>query len=250
MEFELTAINGLVLGILFIAALCRGTFGFGDGLIAVPFLVMFLGAKLAAPLMALIGSTVAVMMFLMDLKKVDWSATWRLVLGAFFGIPAGIYFLKNVPEAIASGGLGLILLSFSIYCLSGVELREMKSDWPSYLFGFFGGALGGAWNTAGPPIVLYGTLKRWPPDRFRVTLQGFFVPTNIAIVVSHFLASNVTPSVLGFYVAALPLGVVALIIGKKLNGLIPPEKFSRVLHILLLILGLSLLVKAGIGLRG
>jgi uncharacterized protein len=250
MEFEFSLIhallfNGLILGILFIATLSRGTFGFGDGLIAVPFMVMFLGARAAAPLMAMVGGSMAVVMFLKDLKTVDWSATWRLVLGALFGIPVGIYFLQEVPEAIAAGALGILLLLFSIYSLSGFAPPKLKSDRVGYLFGFFGGCLAGAWNTAGPPIVLFGTLKRWPPARFRVTLQGFFVPINLALIASHFAAGNLTSTVLGVYFAAIPLGILALYIGKQLNGLIPPEKFSKVLYTLLFVLGTILVTRSG-----
>jgi uncharacterized protein len=244
LEFEFSSINAIVLGILFIAMLARGTFGFADGLISVPFLVMLLGTKVAVPIVALIGATISLVIFFSDLKKVDWAATWRLVVSAFVGIPLGIHFLQSVPEYVAAGLLGLILLIFAIYSLSGYKVGQMTSDRPSYIFGFIAGCLAGAWNTAGPPIVLYGTLKGWPPDRFRATLQGYFVPTNCALVVGHFVAGNVTPKVAGIYVACLPLGVIALVLGTKLNGLIPAEKFAHVLHILLLILGIILVSKA------
>ena len=44
-----------VLSVVFLAALVRSTFGFGDALIAMPFLVVLVGLKTATPLMALIA---------------------------------------------------------------------------------------------------------------------------------------------------------------------------------------------------
>ena len=41
-------------------------------------------------------------------------------------------------------------------------------------FGFFAGILGGAYNTNGPPVVIYGSLRKWSPATFRATLQGYF----------------------------------------------------------------------------
>jgi hypothetical protein len=30
----------------------------------------------------------------------------------------------------------------------------------------------------GPPLVIYGALRRWTPERFRATLQGYFLPAS------------------------------------------------------------------------
>jgi len=41
--------------------------------------------------------------------------------------------------------------------------------------------IGGAYGMNGPPLVAYGSLRRWtPPERFRATLQGYFLPARAA----------------------------------------------------------------------
>ena len=32
----------------------------------------------------------------------------------------------------------------------------------------------------GPPLVIYGALRRWSPQHFRATLQGYFLPASLA----------------------------------------------------------------------
>jgi hypothetical protein len=31
----------------------------------------------------------------------------------------------------------------------------------------------------GPPLVIYGSMRRWSPQHFRATLQGYFLPASI-----------------------------------------------------------------------
>lgn len=50
-----------ILTIVFLAALVRGAFGFGDALIGMPLLALFVPLTFATPLMALVGPTLAVL---------------------------------------------------------------------------------------------------------------------------------------------------------------------------------------------
>ena len=49
-----------------------------------------------------------------------------------------------------------------------------------------------------------------------------------------------TPTVLGLYVYALPVLAVALLTGELLNRNVKPERFSRILHGSLVVMGLLL----------
>ena len=43
--------------------------------------------------------------------------------------------------------------------------------------GVLSGVLGGALNEAGPPVVIYLTLKHWPKDDVKATLQVYCTRT-------------------------------------------------------------------------
>ena len=104
------------------------------------------------------------------------------------------------------------------------------------------GVLGGAYNTNGPPVVIYGALRRWPPERFRATLQGYFLPTGLLILTTHGLAGLWTPQILQLYGLSLPLILTAIFLGGKLNQRISPGGFERLIYLSLLGLGFLLLV--------
>ena len=37
----------------------------------------------------------------------------------------------------------------------------------------------------GPPLVIYGALRRWSPQYFRATLQGYFLPATLAGLIGY-----------------------------------------------------------------
>jgi uncharacterized membrane protein YfcA len=167
---------------------------------------------------------------------------WRLILASLAGIPVGLLLLTQAPENMVKGILGVCLILFGLYSLIRPALPSLYQSGWAYGFGFIAGVLGGAYNTNGPPIVTYGTLRRWPPDRFRATLQGYFIPTGGLIALSHGLAGLWTKEVLVYYLLAFPFVLAAIFLGGKLNGYIPADRFERLLNLALIGLGIMLIV--------
>jgi uncharacterized membrane protein YfcA len=176
-------------------------------------------------------------------RSVRLASAWRLVLASLLGIPIGLLFLKGAYEGLVRTVLAFVIISFSLYSLIKPRLFTLTSEKSAFFFGFVAGILGGAYNTNGPPIVVYGTLRKWPAESFRATLQGYFFPTGLFILLGHGLGGLWTPRVLRFYLISLPVIFLAFIFGSKLNQSIPPGKFDRVVHVFLIAIGVMLLFK-------
>lgn len=231
-----------VIVVIAVSTLVRSTFGFGDALIAMPLLTLVAGVTTATPLVGLMALTSAATIVASSWRLIDIKSAWRLIVASLIGIPFGLYLLHAAPESFVKRFLGLLLISFSLYNLTRPQLPKLQSSHLAYPFGFLAGILGGAYNTNGPPIVLYGTLRRWVPIRFRATLQGYFLPTSIFIVTGHALSGFWTSNVLHAYGWSLPFILSAIFIGGKLNRLLPVAKFIRILYFVLIILGLLLMI--------
>ncbi len=231
----------IILCIVFISTLTRSTFGFGDALIAMPLLSLFVNIKIATPLIALIAFFIAISILIKNINRVEFKSAWRLILSSLVGIPIGLWYLKDINESVIKLILGVIILFFGIYSLVKPKLVELKKETYSWIFGFFAGILGGAYNTNGPPIVIYSSLKKWNPQNFRATLQGYFFTTGILIIAGHGLAGNFTKEVLTYFVYCLPVVLIAVIIGAKINKRIPLEKFHKFIYLILIILGAVLI---------
>jgi uncharacterized membrane protein YfcA len=237
-----SAIIFTVLLILFISTFTRSTLGFGDALIAMPLLTLVVGVQTATPLVAFMGTTIAATILWNNWRSVDVRAAWRLIVSSLVGIPFGLWLLTVAPGNVVKIILGVVLILFGGYNLLRPKLTMLRNQHWAYLFGFVAGILGGAYNTNGPPVVVYGTLRRWPPVHFRATLQGYFLPTGFLILAGHALGGLWTRQVWQMYIFALPLIFVAIFFGGKVNKRIRPERFSQLLYIILIILGLLLII--------
>jgi len=240
---ELSTTTLLVMGILFLSTFIRSALGFGDALVAMPLLAIIVGVQTATPLTAMGATTIAIIILIKAWKKVDIKAAWRLVLTTWIGIPVGIYFLQAAPELLVKSLLGIIITGFGLYNLFAANLPHLVNENWAYLTGFIAGILGGAYNTNGPPVVIYGMLRRWDPEKFRATLQGYFLPTGLAILISHGLAGMWTREVVNLYLYSIPVIIAAVLIGGKVNQLIPQGKFDKIIYGFLVIVGVLLIIR-------
>ena len=68
------------LPVVFISALLRSTFGFGNAVVAMPLLVLAMGMNIATPLVGLISTTISIGMFVKLFRKVDCKSLSVLII--------------------------------------------------------------------------------------------------------------------------------------------------------------------------
>ena len=218
----------------FLATLSQTVVGFGAPLISMPFMIVWLGAKTATPLSALVGLLTSVFVLLYYRSHFNLQAVVKLLAAAVIGVPVGTYLLNMIDARSLKILLGVIVISYALYSLTSLKLPNLQGKFWEYIFGFFAGIMGGALNTSGPIVVIYASFKQWKPEEFRSNLQGFFIVTNIVIMVSHYFSGNLDNQfaanvgwAIGGMLAAI---VVGLIISSRVN-----EKIFRTLVIIVLI---------------
>ncbi len=245
MQFDLQTLA--VVGVLFVSTLVRSTFGFGDALLAMPLLAMVTGLRIATPLVALVASTIAFTILVRHWRAVRFASAWRLIVASLAGIPVGLFLLDRLPEAVMKSILAAVIVAFGLYSLINRTPFLLKSSRGAWPFGFTAGILGGAYNTNGPLVAVYGVLRHWPPAAFRATLQGYFFPTGLLILAGHAAAGFWTRPVGELFLLSAPAVLVAVWAGACLNRAIPEGKFDRWVHLTLLIVGLLLFVQTVTG---
>jgi uncharacterized membrane protein YfcA len=233
-----------VLAVISFATLIRSAFGFGEALVAVPLLALFIPVEVAAPLAVLVSITVAAIVLVQDWRDVHAGGAGRLVVSTMFGIPLGLLMLTRVAEPVVKAALAAVIIAFSAYRLAGRSRLELKDDRLAWLFGFGAGVLGGAYGMNGPPLVAYGALRRWPPERFRATLQGYFLPASLVGMAGYWAAGLWVPAVTRYYLASLPAVLVATTLGRILNRRMDGRRFLLYVHIGLVVIGGLLLLQA------
>lgn len=240
MEFVTLAI----LMIIFIATLVRSTFGFGESLIAVPLLIFFVPIDVAVPLSVLISIVIAGIVVIKDRKKIYFNSTKWLILSALLGIPIGLFLLIYGNEQFVKSILGIFIILYAIYSLFSTNTFKLKSDSKIWLFtcGFLSGIFGGAYGLNGPPLVIYGNMRRWSPKHFRATLQAYFLPASIIGMMGYWYKGLWTPMVTQYFLWSIPVVIPAIFLGRYLNHRLKGDTFLKYVYIGLVMIGILLLV--------
>lgn len=234
----------VVLAVLFLGTFVRTALGFGEALIAVPLLALLMPVELAAPIAVLVSITVACVMLIWDWRHVEFRSALHLVGFTLLGIPFGLLLLLHVPEPVVKALLGTVIALFSFYCLFNKKKSRLESNRFAWTFGLCAGVLGGAYGVNGPPIVVYGALRQWPPQRFRATMQGYFLPTSIGILIGYWSAGLWVPAVTNYFLLALPVVALAIFAGRRAANRLDGPKFFVWVHSGLIVAGVSLLLQA------
>jgi len=230
--------------ISFIATLVRSTFGFGESLVAVPLLSIFIPINVAVPLSVLISVLIALVVVVQDHKQIHLNSAKWLILFAIMGIPIGLLILVYGNELWVKTGLGILIILYSLYSLIGKNNFHLQNDSKLWLFvcGFLSGILGGAYGVNGPPLVVYGNMRKWSAKEFRATLQGYFLPASFIGILGYLFKGLITLGVLKYLMVSLPAVLPAIFVGRYLNHRLKNESFFKYVYAGLLLIGVLLIV--------
>lgn len=217
--------------VMLVATAFRTAFGFGEALIAVPLLALIIPVKLAAPVAVLASILIAGFVVYRDWKHIHLSGAYRLIASTLFGIPLGLLLLKNGSEALVKGILAFVLLSFSTYSLLRPQKTYFHDDRYAWIFGFLAGISGGSYGVNGPPLAIYGSLRGWSPEKFRATLQGYFLPASLVGMGGYFISGLWTREVNLLFASSLPSIGLGILLGRFLSGRVGAKLFHKALHL-------------------
>jgi uncharacterized membrane protein YfcA len=231
----------IILLIFFFAAFTQSLTGFGDALVAMALLPGLIGIQTSAPLVAIFALTIELVVLGRHWRSLNLRAILPIILTSAIGIPLGIWALQGVDENLVLSFLGGLIAAYAIYSLLNLKLPELNQPAWAYLFGLFAGLLGGAYNTSGPPVVIYGNARRWPPREFKSNLQSIFVLNSAMVFGGHAISGNVTPEVWQLYLWSIPAILLGFLAGNKMDHYLDADRFRRIVLWLLIVLGLRLI---------
>jgi uncharacterized protein len=238
-----------VVTVLFLATIIRSAFGFGEALVAVPLLALVLPVEVAAPVAVLVSITIAFVVVVQDWRHVHVRSAGWLLLFTLAGIPLGLLLLKEVAAPIVKALLAVVIVAFAIFSLLGSGNHELKNDRWAWLFGFVAGVMGGAYGMNGPPLAIFGSLRKWSPAHFRATLQGYFLPASLVGMCGYWVAGLWTPVVSRLYLLSLPAVLLGIFLGRMINRRANTRQFHLIIQVGLLVIGAFLLLQSATGHR-
>ena len=238
----MTANLSFVLLTVFLGCFTQSLTGFGVALVTMALLPSLFGLEIATPLVALVGITLEVLMLLRYHTSLRLKSIQGLLVSSLVAIPVGVIYFRRLDEGIALFILGLIIASYAVYALIGFRLPELNHPAWAWVFGLASGLLGGAYNTSGPPVIVYGNCRGWSPQEFKSNLSGYFLVGSLVVVSTHWAGGNITSDVGYFFLLSLPALLLGFLLGQSMDKWLKPELFRRIVLLFLIVLGARLML--------
>jgi len=183
--------------------------------------------------------------------KLKHALSWRnltpFIVGGAIGVPIGAMLLIHINPAYLRTGVGVLLVLYCTYSLARPAFKPVQFGVPADVgIGFLNGLLGGLTGLTGITVTIWCQLRPWPKDVQRTVFQ----PVNLAAIVlsaiSLSTAGVVTAETVKLYLLGLPLLLAGLWIGLQLYEKLDDATFRKVILLLLLVSGLTLIVPPSI----
>jgi uncharacterized protein len=175
------------------------------------------------------------------------------ILGGLVGVQAGVWILNNLPGPILTLAIGILVCIYSLYSTfkpAGFILRGYDGPAAGVAVGAVGGAIGGFTAFPGLAVVMWTGLRNTlTKAQTRAIVQPFIVFLQLAALVTN---ASQHPERFGkSYWIMLALTIPAVLPG-TLSGVwiyhkLSEVNFKRVVFILLMLVGATLVLKGWSG---
>ena len=174
---------------------------------------------------------------------VRWRGAAPFIIGGLMGVPAGTMLLTYIDPAYMRIGVGILLVVYSIYSLARPAIKLAHEGVAAEVgVGFLNGLLAGLTGLVGIVVVIWCQLRNWPKDVQRAIFQPVLLATILTSTVSLSAAGAVTAETMKLYLLGLPCMLAGTWVGLKLYGKLNDAAFRKIILLLLLVSGLSLIV--------
>jgi hypothetical protein len=230
--------------VVFGAYVIFGISAFGAALFTVPILSHFMPLDLVLPMCVLLDVSAALSLGVRYSREADKTEIAWMVPFSLAGAIAGVTLLVALPQQATIAGIGTFLVAYALYSLrQGERTRVVSQAWAP-VAGFVGGAFGTLFGVGAPPYAIYLAHRMRDKLSLRATLSNMVI-FSVSIRALVFTAGGLmlADRLLGFAVL-VPFTLAGLWLGNRLQARIARGALLRVVAVLLLLIGVSLLARA------
>lgn len=232
----------IILGILLISGIVKGTTGFGFALFSLPLLAHYISFKTLIPVLTLFNLSSSVQMIIQTREFNPGKRILWLSIFGILGTGVGTLILKFLSPTWLKFIASVSLIIISTLFISGYRFKVRKYRRGNVFSGLLSGFLGGSIAVSGPPLALFLTSLNVNTYQFRKTFAWFSIVTAGFAFVEQIKIDVVNVTVFKYFLYGWPIVFFSVIIGKKLNKIIPVKLFYKAVVIITLISGVFLFI--------
>lgn len=229
--------------ILMLANIIQAITGFAGGPLAMPPCIALVGisdAKAAITLIFLVSTAVVTFM---NLKLINFKKLAIMILFMVIGMIPGLWLYDHLETRVLMIVYGVIVVLIGLWKLLSRKNTDMKKPL-TYIALIVAGCMQGMFTSGGPFLALYATSEIKDKKEFRATVSAVWVILNIYLCSNMYSKGMYTDHSLKLFLFSLiPVGV-GIVIGNKINKKIRQETFLKLVYVLLILSGGTLLLNA------
>lgn len=231
-----------------ISGFAKGGFA-GIGALAMPIMAMGIdplsGAAILLPIL-IAQDTVSVWAFR---RSLDRTVLLVMLPGMAVGVLTGYLYASAVPESAILGMLGGLSVLFGLHRLwlergSVPVIASNSPKWLGTLLGVASGFASEIAHAGSPPFQMWVLPRRLPRDMLVGTSAVAFAAMNWMKVPAYVALGQFTPATLKASLILMPVAFLSTLAGVRLVRRIDPERFYRLIYVLMVLLGIKLMFDA------
>lgn len=235
--FWLLAIVGVIL-----TGISKSGFAGGAGVVAVPLLSLVIPVQQAVALMLPLLLIMDARTVGLYRKSVNLSDIKSISLAALCGIALA----GTLMQTLSAVSLQIILAVFCILFAFWHNIIPLIGKLPgaAYVWGCVSGISSTLLHAGGPPINIYFIAKQIPKAQWLAQAAVFFAFMNVIKLVPYTLSGLWSQSSLLYDLLLLPVALLGVQAGYKIQKHLSEKQFMTVCRVLLACSGLGLLIKS------
>lgn len=236
--------NVIVFASLTIAYAIFGIASFGAALISAPVLAHRIPVANVVPLLALLDFIAAAANGVKLKAKIDFRELAWLVPLMVAGSIFGVLLLISLPSGPTATALGFFTVSYGIYGLFPHPQQGPIGRIWVVPFGLIGGLVSGLFGSGGFIYAIYLSRRLNDKDAMRATQSALIGLSTATRAVMFLVAGSYNDNrMIAMAIAGLPALFLGLYIGHRISTRLSREQFVRILCVVLIGTGSSLILR-------
>lgn len=236
-----------VVGAFLLSAFLKGVTGMGFSTICLGLIATFVDIKLAIALVIFpsLSSNVLVMIEAGRFREAV-RRFWVLFVCALPGLLLGLWLLNSVENSVARLVLGLVLFAYGAWSLAKAA-PSVAPEFERVLnapVGFLTGLVNGLTGSQVMPVLPYFVGLKLEKDLFVQSINISFTASSLVMLAGLGKMGLLAWDIAAVSAAGIPLVALGIWLGGKIRRRIPDDQFTKVVLVLLMLLGLNLVGKS------
>ena len=240
--------NFIFLIVVLLTNIIQCVTGFAGTVLAMPFSVMLIGLAPAKAILNVLGAAASVGVLARGYKYVNRKEFFKMTGFLLPGIVAG-YFLSpylvklQKPAYLLLGGIVIFFAALNFIKLFTKKEAKAPGNTLSAVILLASGLVHGVFVCGGPLLVTYAGRKLTDKQEFRATLSAVWIVLNGLMIFSDAFNGYFDAPTLKLLALSLPVLAAAVVIGNLIADKLSKKAFLILSYALMLISGISLLLK-------